>query len=48
MDIFYKIFRAATASKMGRTPTKPGRSPDIFAKVGRDFLAISSVLHHKL
>lgn len=37
MAIFYKIFGSATASKMGKTPTKPGRSPDIFVKVGRDF-----------
>jgi hypothetical protein len=37
MAIFYKIFGPATTLKTGKTPTKPGRSPNIFAKPGRDF-----------
>jgi hypothetical protein len=37
MAIFHKIFGPATTSKMGKSPTKSGESPDIFAKVGRDF-----------
>lgn len=38
MAIFYKIFESVADSNMGKTPTKPGRSPDIFVKVGKIFL----------